>query len=170
MITNLTYKNICFIGMPYAGKSYLGNKCYKLYSKGFIDTDNLIKSRYNLELHDLINKVGQLNFLNIENKIIKTIMCKNTIISTGGSVIYNKSSIDHIKKNLNADIYHLHISYDEFLNRCNNLDKRGLININNKSLKDLYNERMILYNLYSDYTINAENLDINEIINSLKNN
>ena len=73
---------------PYAGKSYLGNLSYKIYSKGFIDTDNIIKSRYNKDLHKIIKEQGELNFLHLENKMIKTITCKNTIISTGGSIIY----------------------------------------------------------------------------------
>lgn len=170
MLNNTIFKNICFIGMPYAGKSYLGNLSYKIYSKGFIDTDNLIKSRYNKDLHKIIKEQGELNFLHLENKIIKTIICKNTIISTGGSVIYNKSSMDHIKNNLNADIYHLYISYDEYLKRLNKIESRGIINFKNQSLNELYTERIALYNYYSDYTINVDCLDNNKLISWLKNN
>ena len=50
------FKNICFIGLPYSGKSYIGNKLFRIMNKGFIDTDNIIKSVYNKDLKDIINK------------------------------------------------------------------------------------------------------------------
>ena len=160
------FNNICFIGMPYAGKSYLGNKLYPIINKGFIDTDNIIKYTYGHDLHILINKLGNENFLNMESKCIQNINCNNTIISTGGSVIYKEESINHIKNILKADIIHLYIDYYEFMNRINNIQSRGIILNKNQSLKNLYDERIHLYNKYSDYTINMNNMG-NDILSSI---
>ena len=152
------FRNICLIGMPYSGKSFLSRLLYKSLQKGHIDTDDLIRSRYNCNLDELIKKVGNDTFLTIENKIIKNIVCKNTIIATGGSVIYNHSSMDYLKNDLDSEIYHLYISYPEFLRRMKNIESRGVIMNKKYSYKDLYDERIELYNLYADHTINVDSL------------
>ena len=72
------------------------------------------------------------------NKICKTLYCDNTVISPGGSIIYNEESLNHLKNNLNSDIIHLHLSYDEFNNRLNDLNSRGIINPYNLSVNKLY--------------------------------
>ena len=149
------FKNICLIGMPYSGKSFLSHLLYKSLQKGRIDTDDLIRSRYKCNLHELIKRVGTDTFLKIENETIKNIVCKNTIIATGGSVIYNHSSMDYLKNDLDSKIYHLYISYPEFLRRMKNIESRGVIMEPGYTYKDLYDERIELYNLYADYTIDA---------------
>ena len=104
------FRNICLIGMPYSGKSFLSRLLYKSLQKGRIDTDDLIRSRYNCNLDELIKKVGNDTFLTIENKIIKNIVCKNTIIATGGSVIYNHSSMDYLKNDSNDNRFRRYFS------------------------------------------------------------
>lgn len=44
------------------------------------------------------------------------------------------------------------------MNRINNIQSRGIILNKNQSLKNLYDERIHLYNKYSDYTINMNNM------------
>ena len=46
------FRNICLIGMPYSGKSFLSRLLYKSLQKGRIDTDDLIRSRYNCNLDE----------------------------------------------------------------------------------------------------------------------
>ena len=155
------FRNICLIGMPYSGKTYLSRKLYRPFNKGLIDTDDLIKAKYNRELHEIIQSVGNEKFLNIENDIIKTIVCKNTIIATGGSVIYHESSMEHIKNILDAEIYHLYITYPEFIRRINNIQSRGVIMEPGYNYRMLYDERIELYNKYANCIINVDPLDFN---------
>ena len=98
-------------------------------------------------------------FINKENNIAKIIHCENSIISPGGSIIYSEDSINHFKNNLNSEIIHLELSYDEFIKRIDNLNNRGVVIKNKHNLKDFYEERMYLYNLYSDRIINVDNKD-----------
>ena len=35
------FRNICLIGLPYSGKSVIGQKLYKHLNKGFVDTDDV---------------------------------------------------------------------------------------------------------------------------------
>ena len=149
------YRNICLIGLPYSGKSIIGNKLYKHLNKGFVDTDDIIRHKYNRSLPKLIKCVGKQNFLDIEKNVITYLNHKNTVLATGGSVIYNEESMDHIKNVLHCEIYHLFLSKKEFLSRVDNIEERGVINKHNQSLTDLYNERIKLYDKYSDKTISA---------------
>lgn len=164
------FKNICLIGLPYSGKSRLGKQISKNTSKDFIEVDNIISNKLNNNLQNIININGCKYFLNKENEIGKKIECKNTIISPGGSMIYNKESIDHFKTNLNCKIIHLYLTYPEFINRIDNFHNRGIINPWNLSLNELYIERIRLCENYKDITILADDhkkaySDILNIIN-----
>ena len=145
----------CLIGLPYSGKTYIGRKVSLTNNKGFIDTDHIIKYKYNTDLKNIINKKGIKEFMNIENGILKNIHCENTIISSGGSSIYSHLGMEHIKYTLNCDIIHLHLSFNEFNKRVTDLNNRGVINPNNLSFKELYNERIDLCNYYSNKVVDA---------------
>ena len=161
------FKNICLIGLPYSGKSTIGRIWAIKKNIGFIETDKMIEYKYKCQLKDLIKTDGIYGFLILEDEIIQTLHCENTIISTGGSIVYNSNAIIHLKNNLNCKIIHLHLSFSEFKNRVGSMKERGVINKSNLSLNELYLERIRLCELYSDITINADNKN-DTIINLLK--
>ena len=80
------FRNICLIGLPYSGKSVIGQKLYKHLNKGFVDTDDVIRQMYNCSLPTLIKNVGHKNFLDIESKVIKALNFQNVVLATGGVV------------------------------------------------------------------------------------
>ena len=149
-------RNICFIGLPYSGKSTLGKRLSLIKNKTFVETDYILKERYG-KINNIINKRGVNKFLFLENKCALTINCNESIISTGGSMVYNNEAMQYFKYKLNSDIIHLKLSFKEFKNRIKNLEKRGVVNPNNLTLEELYNERLELCDYYSDITINSDN-------------
>ena len=150
----------CFVGLPFSGKSYLGRYVSFNKNKGFIDTDNIIKYKYNKELKDIIKEEGDKGFINIENEILSSISFENTILSTGGSAIYSDRGMNHLKTNLNCEVIHLYLSFEEFKKRAIGLEDRGVINPSNLSLKYLYDERINLCNYYSDIVLDSNNKKI----------
>lgn len=155
-------RNICLIGLPTAGKTTLGKKLFQHLKMGFIDTDELIKQKYDSELPDLISKYGQERFLDIEMETITSLKHENVVLSTGGSVIYREKSMDHLKSVLRSDMYHLFINKNEFKKRMSQSPLRGVISNPDQSLDELYNERLRLYDSHSDYIVNVNgsvNLD-----------
>ena len=68
--------------------------------------------------------------------------------------------LHHIKYNLSSKVIHLEISYEEFLNRIDNYDERGIINKFGLTKNELYIERIRLCKNYSDLTINCDDLDL----------
>lgn len=149
------FRNICLIGLPHSGKTIIGKKLYKHLHKGFVDTDDIIRSKYKTDLYTIISKYGRSKFLEIEQDVITSLKFDNMIISTGGSVIYEPESMKHLKEDLDSEVYHLFLSKKEFLSRTRDLGRRGVIIESGQSKLDLYNERIPLYDKYSDKTISA---------------
>ena len=149
------FRNICLIGLPHSGKTIIGKKLYKHLHKGFVDTDDIIRSKYKTDLYTIISKYGRSKFLEIEQDVITSLKFDNMVISTGGSVIYEPESMKHLKEDLDSEVYHLFLSKKEFLSRTRDLTRRGVIIEQGQSKLDLYNERIPLYDKYSDKTISA---------------
>ena len=149
------FRNICLIGLPHSGKTIIGKKLYKHLHKGFVDTDDIIRSKYKTDLYTIISKYGRSKFLEIEQDVITSLKFDNMVISTGGSVIYEPDSMKHLKEELDSEVYHLFLSKKEFLSRTRDLARRGVIIKSGQSKLDLYNERIPLYDKYSDKTISA---------------
>tara|TARA_B100001123_G_C15315058_1_gene1025830 strand:- start:546 stop:1037 length:492 start_codon:yes stop_codon:yes gene_type:complete len=147
------FKNMCLIGLPYAGKSSLGKKLALTRNIGFIETDKMIEYAYYNSLKNLIKLRGTSSFLYMEEKTALTLHCENTVISTGGSMIYSTDAIHHFQNNLNCKIIHLHLTLDEFKKRIDNLEERGVINPYNLDIEGIYKERTDLCQLYSDVSI-----------------
>ena len=149
------FRNICLIGLPHSGKTIFGKKLFKHLNKGFVDTDDIIRAKYKTSLDKIISDYGRSKFLEIEQDVITSLKLNNMIISTGGSVIYQPESMKHLKEDLDSEVYHLFLSRKEFLMRTKDLKRRGTIIHPEQSTMDLYNERMPLYDKYSDKTISA---------------
>ncbi len=148
-------KSYCLIGLPHSGKSLLGKNIATRKNKLFIDTDILLKYKYNNNLSNIIKQHGHREFILKEENIILKINKSNIIISPGGSVVYSDNSLNYIKNELNCSVIHLKLSYNEFNNRLNDFNRRGIVNPYDLSIPELYYERINLCNYYSDITLCA---------------
>jgi len=99
------------------------------------------------------------NFISKEEHIASTIHCKNTIISTGGSIVYSNEAMRHLQNTLRSKVVFLDITFDEFKKKMEDktIPERGIVNPSNLSLEKFYFQRKNLYNLYADHTIDADN-------------
>lgn len=91
-------KNIVLIGMPGCGKSTIGVVLAKVLGFDFVDADVLIQKKHGKLLRELIAEYGDDGFLQIENDVNKEIDLKNTVIATGGSVVYCDEAMQHYVK------------------------------------------------------------------------
>ena len=136
-------KNIVFIGMPGAGKSTLGVLTAKTLGMNFVDTDILIQQKEGRLLQEIIDQEGTFGFLDIEQKYICETTFKNSVIATGGSVVYSKKAMTALKDT--GIIVYLKISYSEMIRRINNISTRGIVQRKGQTLQDIYRERAPLY-------------------------
>ena len=103
--------NIVLIGMPSSGKTTIGKPLSLALGMDFIDTDNIIIAKENKELKDIVNQDGLKKFLEIQEKSLLELHLTNYVISTGGSVIYNKTAMEHLKNN--GMVFYLRLTLDE---------------------------------------------------------
>ena len=89
--------NITLIGMPGAGKSSIGVVLAKVLGYQFIDSDLLIQKEEKRTLSEIIADEGTEGFKAIENRVNASIQVENTVIATGGSVVYCDEAMQHLK-------------------------------------------------------------------------
>lgn len=159
--------NIILIGMPGAGKSTVGVILAKVLGYQFLDSDLIIQEREGMLLHEIIKTFGLESFINIENDVNASIDVSHSIIATGGSVIYGKKAIKHLKE-IGTVIY-IKLSYETLANRLGNIKQRGVVLKKGQDLRSLYEERCPLYEKYSDYTIDAEKMDVEDLVMAISN-
>ena len=143
--------NIIFIGMPSSGKSTLGRLLAKELGLPFIDTDDVIRQINGCELHEIMDRDGLDGFLQREVEAICTVDTSNTVIATGGSAVYSPAGMEHLKK-LGRVIY-VAINYETLVRRVGDPHLRGVVLAPGKTLRDLYEERVPLYEKYADLTL-----------------
>ena len=165
-------KNIVLIGMPGVGKSTVGVILAKMIGYHFVDTDILIQEQENRLLCDIIESDGVEGFLKIENKINSNINITDSVIATGGSVIYGKEAMEHLGEI--GTIIYLKLPYNILDERLENIKGRGVVLKDGQGLHDLYEERSPLYEKYADIVIDEEGLSdeetIDKILEVLKSN
>ena len=88
--------NIILIGMPGSGKSTVGVLLAKIIGYGFLDSDLLIQASEGKKLYEIIRDNGPEYFNATENRVNSEIIADNTVIATGGSVVYGSDAMQHL--------------------------------------------------------------------------
>lgn len=158
-------KNIVLIGMPAVGKSTVGVVVAKRLGYEFVDTDLLIQKQEKRLLKEIIAQEGNDGFLAIENQVNRDLDVENAVIAPGGSVVHCEEAMEHYKKT--GTVVYLKVSYETIDRRIQNAKSRGVVLKEGQTLKDLYEERVCLFEKYADYTICEDGLTIEETIGNV---
>ena len=157
--------NIILIGMPGVGKITLGVVLAKVLGFQFIDADLLIQEQERKKLHQIIKEVGINGFMEIENQVNASIEAERSVIATGGSVVYCRQAMSHLKEI--GTVVYLKVSLSTLEKRLGNLKRRGVILKKGQTLKDLYEERVPLYEKYADVVVDEKGRDLEECLQLL---
>lgn len=155
-------KNIVLIGMPGAGKSTVGVVLAKHEGFGFLDSDLVIQEKTGLLLHEIISREGDEGFRQVENRVNASLQVRHTVIATGGSVIYGREAMQHLRRI--GTVVYLKLSCPSIAERLGDLKERGVTLKEGQTLQQLYDERVPLYERYADITIDCEEKSIREIV------
>ena len=157
--------NVTLIGMPSAGKSTIGVLLAKRLGYSFIDADILIQEKEGRLLKEIIAQEGMDGFLQVENRVNASIEAKCSVIAPGGSVIYGKEAMEHLKEI--STVVYLKMSYEELERRVGDVVDRGVALKEGMTLRDLYDERTAYYERYADITIDEEGMTPGQTVDLL---
>ncbi|MBO5283273.1 MAG: shikimate kinase [Lachnospiraceae bacterium] len=157
--------NIVLIGMPGAGKSTVGVVLAKRLGYRFIDSDLVIQEKEGKLLHELIEENGVEGFWQIESAANAGLDVHNSVIATGGSVIYEPEAMAHLGQI--GTIVYLQLPYEEVAERLGDLDARGVTLRPGQDLPALYQERRPLYEQYAQVTVDCSSKPLRSIVHEI---
>ncbi len=157
--------NIVLIGMPGVGKSTAGVILAKVLGYQFLDADLVIQEQEGKLLREIIEEVGTDGFIEVENRVNSSLSVEHSIIATGGSVVYGKEAMEHLKSI--GTVVYLKLPYEVLARRLSDIKGRGVVLKDGQTLKDLYEERVPLYEKYADITVNEYGLNVEQTIDRI---
>lgn len=157
--------NIILIGMPASGKSTVGVVVAKRLGYEFVDTDLLIQKQEKRLLKEIIAEEGNDGFLKIENQVNRDLEVDQAVISPGGSVVYCEEAMEHFKEI--GTVVYLKAPFEEINRRISNAKNRGVVLKDGQTLKDLYEERVKLFEKYADLTVEEDGSILEETIDKV---
>lgn len=127
----------------------------------------IIQQREKRLLQEIIDNEGTEKFLDCEAEAVKTMDCENSVVATGGSVVFREDSMNHLKDN--GKIFFLNVSLSEIKNRLDNISTRGVAAEKSQTIEDIFNQRYPLYIKYADYVLDLNNSDVEETVEKICN-
>jgi Shikimate kinase len=146
--------NLILIGMPASGKSTIGVLLAKRLGKGFVDTDLMIQQREDALLQDIVNRCGVSGFLDLEQSVICSLSCANSVVAPGGSAVCRPDMAIHLKSL--GELVYLRLPEATIISRMSNFATRGIAMEAEETLSDIYQKRTPLYEQYADYTADCD--------------
>ena len=139
--------NIVLIGMPGVGKSTAGVILAKVLGYEFVDADLVIQKEEGKLLKEIIEEVGTDGFIAVENRVNSSLEVEH--LKSIGTVVY------------------LQLPFEELNRRLSDIKGRGVVLKDGQTLKDLYEERVPLYEKYADITVNEYGLNVEQTIDKI---
>jgi shikimate kinase len=161
-------KGITLIGMPSSGKSTIGKLLAENLKWKFIDLDELISQEEGIDITELIQKKGEKELSRLETDYTLKQDLSNIVFAPGGSIIYSETAMEKIKKE--TAVIYLEIPLDEIEKRISKHRRSQIIvGLKEKGLPKLFEERILLYKLNADQTVDCSRfnqcLDYKAVIN-----
>ena len=133
-------RRISLIGMPGSGKSTVGVLLAKRIGLAFVDTDLLIQEQEQATLAEIIARSSPFALREIEEQVLLDMPITDSVISTGGSVIYSPAIMTRLIDV--STVVYLRARLDTVEYRISLAPDRGIASPGNHTLEDVYNERV----------------------------
>jgi shikimate kinase len=157
--------NVILIGPPGVGKSTVGVLLAKALSMPFADTDILIQAAEGRRLQEILDAEGTDAFRRIEERHILALDLGRHVIATGGSVVYSPAAMAHLRSI--GRVVFLKLPCEELLRRIEDLDTRGVVLPSPQTFRDMYAERLPLYERYADVILDCAGLSHQQVVDRI---
>ena len=153
-MSNSRPSRISLIGMPGSGKSTVGVLLAKRIGLAFVDTDILIQEQEKATLAEIIARSNPFVLREIEEQVLLDMPITDSVISTGGSVVYSPAIMARLSAA--STVIYLRAQLETVEYRISLAPDRGIASPGNHTLEDVYNERVPLYEQYSDIVVDVD--------------
>jgi shikimate kinase len=147
--------------MPGAGKSTVGVLLAKLSGLAFRDTDLDIQVHAHATLEEILQRDGYKRLREIEEEILLQVPLGNSVISTGGSVVYSEAAMARL--GAAGPVVYLETDIKTLEKRVADAPDRGIASSTQQSFADIYAERTPLYRKHASVTINTADSSAQQI-------
>lgn len=148
--------------MPGVGKSTVGVVLAKVLGYQFVDADLVIQEQEGKLLREIIAEVGTEGFIEVENRVNASLMVRHSVIATGGSVVYGAEAMEHLSQI--GTVVYLSLPFEILNKRLHDIKGRGVALREGQTLRDLFEERVPLYEKYADITVDEYGLNVEQTI------
>lgn len=156
---------ITLIGMAGVGKSTVGKALARALDFPHLDTDHIIEAWYGRPLEDISKALGKERFVQVEEELLSGMRAAHLVISTGGSVIYGKKTVERLKSF--GPMVLLAADPDIIMGRMAEAPDRGLARNDDQSVADLIVERTPLYKSAADVVIDTSNKSPQNVVEEI---
>ena len=156
---------ISLIGMPGSGKSTVGAALAKHLGLELVDADGLIEAQEQQTLQQIMEGRGNRTFRAIEEQVLSEMPIYPSIISTGGSVVYSEKIMARLSAA--SVVVYLRATFDTIEYRVSLAPQRGIASDDHQTLRDLYAERMPLYERYGEIVVDCDEASPKDIAASI---
>ncbi len=157
---------ISLIGMPGSGKSTVSAILAEQLDLEVVDADGLIEAQENQTLQQIMDKKGNTAFRAIEEQVLSDMPLFSSVISTGGSVVYSERVMSRLCAV--STVVYLRATFETIAYRVSLAPQRGISSDSGQTLKDLYQERVPLYERYAEIVIDCDEATPEDIALSIR--
>jgi len=152
---------ISVIGMPGSGKSTVGATLARALGLDLVDADGLIEAQEQQTLQQIMDTRGNAVFRAIEEQVLTQMPLFSSVISTGGSVIYSEKIMARLSAH--STVVYLRARFETIEYRVSLAPHRGIASDGEQTLRDLYEERVPLYERYGDIVVDCDDVTPEQI-------
>lgn len=139
--------NIVLTGMPGSGKTTVGRLLAEQKRMGFADTDAIVEETHGA-IPDIFSREGEPAFRSYEHDAtVKAAAMRNTVISTGGGIILDKTNMDALRGT--GTVVFIDRPLEILLSETDT-SGRPLLAGGREAIAALFGQRHRLYTVYAD--------------------
>ena len=159
---------IVLIGFMGAGKTAIGKSLAQKLQIPFLDTDQLIEKKVNLNIPQIFDEKGESFFRQKEKEVLNAIKDQSAVISTGGGIILSQESQALLATF--ANVVFLEVDIDTLVERiksdANNIRPLFLTHTS-EAFQQIYTDRLPLYQKASTLIVTNRGKSIEELTNEI---